>query len=236
MKRFSLAFVLMLLFALAACGDQTTPDDNGDDNGNGGNDDDQDIVETCEENQIEVDGECITLNAIEMRRYDTFNNMQEVNNYRLITTIELGDETESFTLLWDDQITKISDDNEDVYYVRDGDICEEITVQGTVKNTVNVDCQDQSQNQIFYTAFEYDWFKTEDGTGLLIDEHLSFVEEALNFDDMWVLERLSLDVSQLMINQMVLLFVADEETMTITFEFEDYGDVSITLPETAVSE
>ncbi len=235
MKRFSLAFVLMLLFVLAACGGET-PQDDDKDNGNGDNNDDQDIVETCDENQIEVEGECITLNAIEMRLYDTFNAMQAVTNYRMITTINHGDVSESFTLEWDGHVSKLSDANEDVYYIYQGGVCEEVRVQGTVETMVSVECDTANPNAVFYLDFEYHWFKTEDGTNVLKSEHLEHIESAMGLNEMWELQRLSLDVSQLKINEITLEFVHEEDTLTVMFEFKDYDDVSITLPEGAVSE
>jgi hypothetical protein len=190
--------------------------------------DDPPIDEDCEPNQIEIDGECVTLSGPELQLRQALLGMATKDNYEIEVTITDPASIEYDLLIATDGDTSMMADVAETIYTIQGDTCvEHIWKYGSL-STTTIPCDDEPP---FYRAFTYDMFTLSSGIYQLDDTSFSVVEDTFGtiLPDA-TLTSLSLSITDDAIDRITMVFDRTDGTYTIVYDFTNYDGVTIVIP------
>jgi len=187
-------------------------------------------VLSCLDNQIEVQGECITLTGPELQLHQTLEAMKTRTNYTIETVITDGLIDHSVTMKFMDTTSYYQDANEEIYYVKDGDVCRKTTEKLSIVSTETIPCTTGTTQ--FFTQFEYSWFALESGVYELLPFFFSKLEPFFSsMIEGATLEAITMQISDTKIDSILVELLDDRDTYILEFTFSSYGSVVITLPQ-----
>jgi hypothetical protein len=183
--------------------------------------------EECDDNQIEVDEECITLSGPEMQLYQSLLMMASQDNYQMDVSIQSpNDLTYTAVIAIDGTDSMYMDEGETIYYHQDGDICSETVVRWNQTTSNPIDCKTESSR--FYTAFTYEMFELVSGQFYLEETFYPVVDDMVHtIDPDASLSSLSMQISPTGIDRLVVTIAWNEETYVMTYLFTGYGTTVI---------
>lgn len=215
MKQFLHRMLLLSLVALiAACTPDTT--------------DDPPQPTTCEDNQIELDGECVTLSGPELQLRQALLGMAEHDNFQIDVTITDPAGTNYDVILKRDGALSMVADLAETIYTTHGDTCETTTVIYDTIATTTTPCVEE---EAFYRQFTYDMFTLEAGVYRLSDASIDAIEETIGtiLTDA-SLSGLTLSILPDAIDRITMTLTRPDGIYTIVYAFTNYDDVTIVIP------